>query len=97
MTPPVEALEMFVEFVVAGRALTFTLNREVTGGPALEFRSQDAADAHPLAASLMAIDGVRRVALGPTDVAISCDPDEDLEEVAARAELAIRRFFEERG
>ncbi|MBI2945084.1 MAG: NifU N-terminal domain-containing protein [Candidatus Wallbacteria bacterium] len=93
MSDAAESLEMFVEFESATGSLAFTLNRVVSGAGETRFDSHEAAAAHPLARKLMEIDGVRLVVLAAAAVRLACDPEEDLEEVAARAELVLRHYF----
>ncbi len=87
-------LEMFVEFLPGTSTLIYSVNRQVVPAGPVEFAPKEPAAADPLADRLMAIDGVRRVGLTPGIVTVTCDPAEDLEEVAARAELVLRHVLE---
>lgn len=87
-TPP---LEMLVQF--SAGELRFTVNRLMNQGVPAVFQTEDEAEADPLAARLFAIDGVRLVRFDPSRVSLACRPGEDLEEVAARAELVLRHVL----
>lgn len=59
------------------QTLKFLPGREVLGADVRDFASAETADASPLAAAVFAVDGVRRVYLGPDFVTVTKDPDLD--------------------
>ncbi len=69
---------MFIQTEQTPNPLTlkFLPDRAVMGEGSREFRDADEAEASPLARALFAIDGVRRVFLGPDFVSVTKTPDE---------------------
>ncbi len=85
-------LEMFVQFVGDPARLRFSVNRSIEGAPA-EWFSSDETDGHGLAERLFDIDGVISVHLEESIVSIGCSSLDELEAIAARAELVVKHYL----
>lgn len=74
-------------------ALKFVVLRRLTEGRSRTFRSPEEAVGHPLAAGLFAIPGVVQVFVLNDFVTVTRDPAAGWEEIAGRAEAAIREHL----
>ncbi len=73
--------------------LKFLPGRDVLGAGGRDFSDVDAAWASPLAAALFAIEGVRRVYLGPDFLTVAKDPDRDWAHLKPHLLAAIMEHF----
>lgn len=71
-------------------ALKFVVGRRLSDGRSRTFRSAEEAAGHPLAAGLFAVPGVVQVFVLNDFITITRDPAASWEEIAGRAEAAIR-------
>lgn len=74
-------------------ALKFVVGRRLTEGRSQTFRSAEEAVGHPLAAGLFAVPGVVQVFVLNDFVTVTRDPAAAWEEIAGRAETAIREHL----
>ncbi|MBI4280506.1 MAG: NifU N-terminal domain-containing protein [Armatimonadetes bacterium] len=75
-------------------ALKFVVNRKVAEGRSQTYQSAEQAAAHPLAARLFTIPGVKMVFLLNDFITVTRDPAADWGTIAPRAEESIRGHFE---
>src|SRR5215471_15549304 len=73
--------------------LKFLPGQEVMGEGSREFRTDEEAQASPLASSLFALEGVRRVFFGPDFVTVSKAPGQDWSGLKAPILAAIMDHF----
>lgn len=85
-----ESLTVRVEGTPNPNSLKFTTNRVLWEGRAQTFSSPDQAFASPLAAALLAIDGVKSVFFLRDFVTVSREPGTPWEPIAEQVEAALR-------
>lgn len=74
-------------------SVKFTLDRQVTEGRGLTFRSPEEAGEHPLARALLEVEGVQMVFLLNNFITVTRQPGADWSALVPRCREAIEQHF----